>query len=131
MNKTVQRDPVKMYFPTEHYDILAGGVNVGAIRLRIADATSVRYIGHIGYDIHVEYRRRGYATQAIRQVARLARRHSLAELWITIHPDNIASQKACLNAGATYLHTVLVPNDHDLYDQGFRQMQRYRLRTSI
>lgn len=44
-------------------------------------------------------------------------------------PDNIASQRACLKAGARYVDTVAVPVGHDLYSRGSREMQRYRLKV--
>jgi predicted acetyltransferase len=129
LQNVVAGDPVKQWLPAEHYTILADNMAVGAIRLRIGDADSVRYIGHVGYSVDSAHQGRGYATLAIREIANRARRHDFQELWITIRPDNIASQRACLKAGARYVDTVAVPAGHDLYERGDREMQRYRLKV--
>ena len=57
----------------------------------------------------------------------LARRHGLAELWITCNPENKASRRTCEFAGAELIEIVDLPPHTDMYQEGERQKCRYRL----
>lgn len=50
-------------------------------------------LGHVGYTVVEWKRRRGIATQAVRQVLPYARAQGLPYVEITTDPDNFASQK--------------------------------------
>src|SRR5688572_8433804 len=55
------------------------GVRVGRIHLRITDDPAIlRAIGHCGFAVDEEHRRRGYATRAVTLIRRLARKNGLA-----------------------------------------------------
>ena len=64
--------------------------------------------GHIGYAIVPWKRRRGYATEALRQILPLARAEGFSRVQITCDDDNEASRKVILANGGvpagTYPH---------------------------
>lgn len=45
------------------------------------------------------YRRRGYATYALRLIVALAGHYDIAPLWVFIEPENIASCRTAEQAG--------------------------------
>jgi tagatose 1,6-diphosphate aldolase len=104
------------------------GVIAGRIDLRVGDTEHLRYYaGQIGYGVEPLHRGHPYAARAVRLLMPLARRHGLAELWITCNPDNIASRRTCELAGAEFVEIVDLPPDNDMYRRGERQKCRYRL----
>ncbi len=50
----------------------------------------------------------------------------MSSLWITCDPSNTPSRKTCELAGGTLVEIVDLPEDHDLYRAGGRQVCRYR-----
>ena len=83
------------------------GLRVGRIHLRVTDdPLIVRALGHSGYEVDEPHRRNGYATRAIRLVARLARVCGVAPLWVLIEPHNVASRRAVERAGFTLVDVV-------------------------
>lgn len=124
-------DDSKHYVHTYHFGIFLDGVPemVGDIDLRVNNERDlVRYAGHIGYAVDPLFRGRQLASRSLRLLFPLARRHGFRELWITCDPENIASQRTCLRAGAVWHETVEIPPRHELYALGLRQKHRYRLR---
>ena len=100
----------------------------GGIALRIGDTPDLRqYVGHIGYNVYPFARGHHLAERSARLLLPLARRHGLSVVWITCNPENAASQRTCQRLGATYVNTVDLPRDHDLYARGERQKCRYRV----
>jgi predicted acetyltransferase len=106
------------------------GARMGGISLRVGDTEHIIYVGHIGYGVAESYRGHHYAARATRLLIPLARRHGMAELWITTDPDNYASQRSCELAGAEYVETVVVPPYDSLYGRGDRLKLRYRLKIA-
>jgi predicted acetyltransferase len=130
LQKTTPADPEREWVAAEFYAIVAEGVDVGVIQLRLGDTEALRlYGGHVGYGVEPEHRGQGYATAAVRAMRAIARQHGFAELWMTCRTDNRASQRVLEKAGAHYVETIAVPRDHDLYARGNLEMQRYRLHT--
>ena len=104
------------------------GTVMGIIRLRIGSARAVRYCGHIGYGVKKRYRGHRYAARSSRLVMRLAARHGLKAVWLTVDPKNLPSQRTCAIIGAKYVETVRVPKGHQMYAEGARYRRRYRRR---
>lgn len=78
----------------------ADGQRIGRIHLRITtDVTVLRAMGHAGYEVDEPYRRRGYATRALRLIRQLARQHRVSPVWILIAPENVASRRAVESVG--------------------------------
>lgn len=121
-------DPVKGWVPTEDFAIVAAGVAVGAIALRLGDTEALqRYGGQVGYRVAPAHQRRGYATAALRLLMPVAVSHGFARLWITCRPANVASRRVLEKAGARFVEMVETPLDSDLFARGDREMCRYLL----
>lgn len=71
------------------------------------------YIGHIGYSIHPEERRKGYATEQLRLALLEAKKLGIAQVLITAADWNIASQKTILANGGVYEDTRIDPNSSE------------------
>jgi predicted acetyltransferase len=70
----------------------AGGAIVGrtSIRHELNDSL-VRIGGHIGYGVLRQYRRRGYATEILRQSLVIVRAHGVDRVLVTCDDDNAGS----------------------------------------
>jgi tagatose 1,6-diphosphate aldolase len=115
--------------PAYHFNLVFAetGERIGHLDLRIGDTDHLRlYVGHIGYRVNRAFRGHRYAARAVRLVLPLARRHGMEVLWITCNPDNLASARTCELAGGTYVETIDLPPDSDLYLAGDHQKRRYR-----
>lgn len=64
--------------------------------------------GHIGYSVHPEERRKGYATRMLQMDLENARRLGLARVLVTCDEDNIASEKTIRKNGGVYENMVPV-----------------------
>ena len=75
----------------------------GSIGLRWRPGTSTlpaHILGHVGYSVVSWKQRRGYATEALRQLLPEARAEGLECIEITTDPDNLASRRVVeLNGG--------------------------------
>jgi predicted acetyltransferase len=123
-------DPARNYAPVYRFHMLLAGASVilGRIDLRVGDSEHLRYYaGQIGYGVEALHRGHHYAARSVRLLMPLARRHGMAELWITCNPDNFASRRTCELAGAELVEIVDLPPDTDMYHRGERQKCRYRL----
>lgn len=122
-------DPPGGWTPAYHFEMrTTQGDLAGWIDLRVGDTAEIRlYNGHIGYTVRERYRGHRYAARACGLLLPLARRHGLAELWITCNPDNVASRRTCEIVGAGYVETVDLPPTTDLYRRGERKKCRYRM----
>ncbi|MFK3889071.1 GNAT family N-acetyltransferase [Sphingomonas sp. NPDC079357] len=121
-------DPLKGWVPTEEFAIVAAGVEVGAIVLRLGDTEPLRrYGGQVGYRVAPEHQRRDYATAALRLLMPIAVTHGFSSLWITCRPANLASRRVLEKAGARFMEVVETPADSDLFARGDREMCRYML----
>ncbi len=54
-----------------------------------------------------------------------ARKHNMEYLIITCLPSNKASSRTCELAGGTYIETADIPEDHEMYAEGKRQVMIY------
>jgi predicted acetyltransferase len=127
--RTVSADPVKRHVPSYEFQMRHPGktVAMGSIRLRIGTAVTLRYPGHIGYNVKRRFRGQRYAARSCRLLLPLARAHGLKAVWLTVDPRNIPSQKTCEILGAEWVETVRIPKKHEMYDQSARYRRRYRV----
>jgi tagatose 1,6-diphosphate aldolase len=101
---------------------------LGSINLRVAHTPHIeRYAGHIGYGVNPEYRGHHYAARSVRLLLPLARELGLHTLWITCDPDNLASRRSCVLAGAEFVEIVDVPPDCMIFQTGHSKKCRYRI----
>ncbi len=64
--------------------------------------------GHIGYSVHPDERRKGYATRMLEMDLENARKLGLSRVMVTCDDGNIASEKTILKNGGVYENTVPV-----------------------
>lgn len=121
-------DPVRGWVPTEDFAIVAAGVAVGVIVLRLGDTEALRrYGGQVGYRVAPDHQRRGHATAALRLLLPIAASHGFSVLWITCRPGNVGSRRVLEKVGARFVEVVETPADSDLFARGDREMCRYSI----
>ena len=106
--------------PAYVFDIYAGDIKVGDIRLRIGYTEGTYYSGHIGFAIDDAHRSNGYAVRACRLLSAVAGFHVMPKLMLTNDDDNIASYRVCEKLGAKFLRKAELPSWHDAYKEGHR-----------
>jgi len=125
-------NPAKKHVPCHTWliEVPEAPLPVGVITLRLGNPeTSLYYPGHIGYRIRKPHRGHSYASRALQQLLPEAKKLGITELWISCRPDNHASRKTAERNGATLHETVPIPEDHEMYAQGYRHACRYLIRT--
>lgn len=127
--RTVPADPVKRHVPSYEFEMRHPGKTfaMGSIRLRIGSALALRYPGHIGYEVKRRFRGHRYAARSCRLLFPLARAHGLKAVWLTVDPNNIASQRTCEILGAQWVETVRIPKKHEMFAPGAPYRRRYRV----
>ena len=119
--------PEKNWVPAYYFDIcLLDETKVGKCDLRIGHNEKLYVGGNIGYEIDEPYRGHHYAAKACGLLFQQARKHGLTYVIITCVPTNDASARTCELAGGTYLETVDIPEDNEMYAEGKRQVKVYR-----
>jgi len=68
--------------------------------------------GHIGYGVIPEYRRKGYATEMLKQALPICKELGIKQVMLTCDIDNIGSYKAMEKNGA-YLYDVIKDNERN------------------
>ena len=127
LERTAEGNPEKNWVPAYYFGIcLRDGTRIGQCDLRIGHNDRLYIGGNIGYGIDEAYRGHRYAAKACRLLFRQARKHGMDYVIITCDPDNTASARTCELAGGQYLETADIPEDHDMYERGFRQVLVYR-----
>ena len=86
---------------------------VGMIQLRhrLNDYLE-KYGGHIGYSVHPDERRKGYARWMLDALLPHCRELGLKKVLVTCNDDNPASRKAILSNGGAYESTVQLEDEH-------------------
>jgi predicted acetyltransferase len=92
------------------YDILnPEGERVGMAQLRLIPSKSPEmpegFESHIYYEIEPEYRNKGYATRALKELIREAKKHRLDRVIATVDADNPASIKVIEKCGGKFIST--------------------------
>lgn len=117
------------YAPVYQFKMLRAdtGDIMGTIDLRVGNTEDlVKYSGHFGYRVTVEYRGNRYAARSLKLLLPLARTHGLNPVWVTCDPDNSASRRTCEIVGGQLIDIVDVPQNTDLYKRGEQRKCRYR-----
>jgi predicted acetyltransferase len=83
------------------------GVIVGRVSLRYdLDEFLAHEAGHIGYCVLPAFRRRGYATEILRQGKLQLRKEGVDRILVTCDHDNVASAAVIEGGGGVYESTV-------------------------
>ena len=82
--------------------------------------------GHIGYAVVPWKRRRGYATEALRELLKDVGRHGLRYVEITTAPDNVPSQRVIEANGGRFVEEFVTPAA-----LGGKRHRRYRVPVYI
>ena len=68
------------------------------------------YAGHIGYAVRPQWRRRGFATEILRQALIIVRAHGVDRVLVTCDEDNLASARAIERQGGVLEDTRVDPD---------------------
>ena len=71
-----------------------------------------KYGGHIGYSVHPDERRKGYASQMLGEALTHCRELGLDKVLITCLKDNEASRRTILKNGGVYECTMHEPDEN-------------------
>lgn len=112
--------PEKKWVPAYVFNICKHDVCIGKLNVRIGYTDSLYYGGQIGYGINTEYRGHHYAEKACRLLIPLLKAHGMKRILITNNYTNIASKRTCERLGAKLIRVAVVPQWHDLYEEGNR-----------
>lgn len=81
---------------------------VGNSRLRLnLNEYFLNIGGHIGFDVSPEHRRKGYATEILRQTLIEAAKHDIGRVLVTCNEDNIHSRKVIEKYNGILENTVI------------------------
>ena len=126
--KSGEAIPEKGWVPSYSFDIcLLDGTKIGFCNFRIDNSELTKYCGNIGYGIDEKYRGHHYSAKASKLLLELAKKHNMKYVLINCKPDNIASNKICQSLNAVFIETVNIPKTHEMYKEGTRQMNIYKI----
>lgn len=129
LTKTTPAAEEKQWVPAYYFNICrtSDGQVVGECNLRIGHNDRLYYGGNIGYRVDEPHRGNHYAGKACLLLFRLAKKHGMKALIITCNPENRASARTIEYTGAVLEETARLPEDHDMYQRGERQVCIYRI----
>ena len=84
---------------------------IGIIDFRHSLNEFLKNFGHIGYSVSPLERRKGYATEMLRQVLAIAKEQGLPEVFLSYMKGNVPSRKTILNNGGQYLRDFTFNNE--------------------
>jgi predicted acetyltransferase len=84
---------------------------IGIIDFRHSLNEFLKDFGHIGYSVCPLERRKGYATEMLRQVLAIAKEQGLPEVFLSYMKGNVPSRKTLLNNGGQYLRDFTFNNE--------------------
>ncbi|WP_412989861.1 GNAT family N-acetyltransferase [Pediococcus siamensis] len=103
-------DPKPPRVPATKYFYIDEGIIKGGISCRWALNAYLRnFGGHIGYGIVPAYRKRGIASEMLREALEKFHQRHIKRVLITAEVKNVASQKTICRAGGVYENTVTDP----------------------
>lgn len=93
------------------------GVVVGRVSIRHSLTDHLRRVGgHVGYAVGPQFRRRGHATEILRQSVERLRAEGVTRVLVTCDDDNMGSRRTIEACGGVL---------EDIVDSGGRRKRRY------
>lgn len=80
---------------------------VGIADLRYQLNDFLKDFGNCGYSVRPSERRKGYASEILRQICAAAREHGLRQLQLSVEKDNTASIKTIEKNGGNYCRSFI------------------------
>ncbi len=111
VNRLLKREsePEAPLVPETVYWATFDGHVVGRISLRHRLEGNLHKIGgHIGYEVSPKWRRRGFATEMLRQILMTDKSKEIGKLLLTCSPQNEASNKTITSNGGKLTQTIFV-----------------------
>ncbi len=84
---------------------------VGIADLRYQLNDFLKDFGNCGYSVRPSERRKGYATEILRQICLAAKKHGLKQLQLSVETDNAASIRAIEKNGGKYFRSFTYENE--------------------
>ena len=85
---------------------------VGAVNIRhYLNEYLLQCGGHIGDGIRPSERRKGYATEILRQICLVAKEYGLKQLQLSVEKDNVASIKTIEKNGGEFSRSFIFENE--------------------
>lgn len=104
-----QNHPENQLVPETVFWAVANVLVVGRISLRHELKGNLHKIGgHIGYEVRPSCRRKGFATEMLRQVLLTSKAKEIGKLLLTCAPDNVASNKTIKTNGGQLTQKIFV-----------------------
>lgn len=101
--------PELNFVPETIYWAIYDGNVVGRISLRHRLEGNLHKIGgHIGYEVSPKWRRRGFATEMLRQILLTDKARDIGKLLLTCSPNNEASNKTIIANNGKLIQKVFV-----------------------
>nr|MCR5083180.1 GNAT family N-acetyltransferase [Parasporobacterium sp.] len=98
------------------FAIDGAGKIVGIIDLRHSLNDFLKDLGNCGYSVRPSERRKGYATEMLRQVLIVAKESGMKELHLSVERNNEASIKTIKSNGGVYERSFRLENEMaDIY----------------
>ena len=84
---------------------------VGIVDLRYRLNDFLKDFGNCGYSVRPSERRKGYATEILRQICLVAKQHGLKKLQLSVEKDNVASIKTIEKNGGEFSRSFIFENE--------------------
>lgn len=84
---------------------------VGIADLRYQLNDFLKDLGNCGYSVRPSERRKGYASEILRQICAVAKEHGLRQLQLSVEKDNAASIKTIGKNGGNYCRSFSFDNE--------------------
>ncbi len=105
LDKFIEENKEKGYLPALMYHIVLKGTNniVGHCSAKIGYNEFMYYAGHTGFSVNENYRRQGFATEAVNLIKKVFKANGMNWIYITNNPDNQGSIRVCEKVGAKFV----------------------------